>query len=82
MELLNVPRTLRDAASHGLPFAVEDATYFLARLRIVASHRRGRGMARWRRRLFAVLANNARPATAHYRIPSERVFEVGIQIEL
>ena len=39
-------------------------------------------MARWRKRLYTFLANNARSMTANYRIPSEQVFEIGIQVEL
>ena len=39
-------------------------------------------MARWRKRFYALLVKNALPATANYRIPSERVFEVGVQVEV
>jgi KUP system potassium uptake protein len=39
-------------------------------------------MARWRERLFAVMSRNARPATAYFRLPPNRVVELGAQIEL
>jgi KUP system potassium uptake protein len=40
------------------------------------------GMAIWRERLFAFLARNAGRAAEYYRIPAERVLEVGAEIEL
>jgi KUP system potassium uptake protein len=39
-------------------------------------------MAIWRERLFTVLARNARRATAYFRLPRERVVEIGAEIEL
>ncbi len=80
MQRPNVPQMLQDAAAQGVPFDRHATTYFVARVRVVVTRRRG--MARWRKRLYAFLANNALPATANYRIPSEQVFEVGIQVEL
>ena len=39
-------------------------------------------MARWRKMLFAFLSRNARPATAFFGLPPNRVVELGTQIEL
>ncbi len=39
-------------------------------------------MARWRKSLFAYLSRNARPATAFFGIPPNRVVEMGMQVEL
>jgi KUP system potassium uptake protein len=39
-------------------------------------------MAIWRERLFALMSRNAQRATAFYRIPPNRVVELGTQIEL
>jgi KUP system potassium uptake protein len=80
LERPNVPQLLRDAAARGVPFDAAETTYFLARVRVMVTGRRG--MARWRKRLYAFLVKNALPATANYRIPSEQVFEVGVQVEL
>jgi KUP system potassium uptake protein len=80
LERLNVPQVLGDIAAHGIQFDPGSTTYFLARVRVVVTRRPG--MARWRKRLYAFLANNALPPTANYRIPSERLFEVGVQVEL
>ena len=39
-------------------------------------------MARWRKALFVYLQRNARPANAFFRIPANRVVELGAQVEL
>jgi KUP system potassium uptake protein len=76
----NVPQLVRDAAAQGVAFDAQTTTYFLARVRPVVTN--NRGMARWRKRLYVFLSNNALPVSANYRIPSEQVFEVGVQVEL
>ena len=40
------------------------------------------GMAIWREKLFAFVSRNALRATAYYRIPPDRVFEVGVEVQL
>ncbi len=40
------------------------------------------GLARWRKLLFVYMARNARPANAFFRIPSNRVVELGAQVEI
>jgi len=80
MQRPNIPQLMREAARHGVALTPETTTYFVSRVRLLVSG--PRGMARWRKHLYAFLANNALPATAHYRIPSEAVFEVGVQIEV
>jgi KUP system potassium uptake protein len=37
-------------------------------------------MARWRKRLFLEMARNALPATAYFRLPPNRVVELGAQV--
>jgi KUP system potassium uptake protein len=39
-------------------------------------------MAIWRERLFAVMSRNAQHATTFFRLPANRVVELGIQVEL
>ena len=41
-----------------------------------------RGMALWREKLFVVMARNAQLATAFFRLPAERVVELGVQVEM
>jgi KUP system potassium uptake protein len=80
MQRPNVPRLLREVAAHGIAIDFDNVTYILARTRVVYCARPS--MALWRKRLYAFLARNAYPATANYRLPRERVLEVGVQVEI
>jgi KUP system potassium uptake protein len=80
MEDADVPAALRAIEYDGLEFKPLETTYFLGRETIIATKRPG--MALWRERLFAVMARNARPATAFFRLPPNRVVELGAQVEL
>jgi KUP system potassium uptake protein len=44
--------------------------------------RRGGGMPMWRDKLFAVMHRNAAPATGFFRIPGNRLVELGAQVEI
>ena len=57
-------------------------TYFLGREKLIASRRDDREMARWRERLFSLMSRNARSATDFFRLPPNRVVELGAQVEL
>ena len=39
-------------------------------------------MQLWREKIFAFMARNALGATAFYKLPPERVVELGIQVEI
>ena len=80
MEEPNVPEILALCKPHGLNFREMETTFFLSRETIIASQRRG--LARWRKHLFSLLARNAQPATAYFRLPANRVVELGMQIEI
>jgi len=81
MEDPHVPNALRVAArDHGLDVDVDDIAYFLGRETILVTGRRG--MARWRERLFVLMTRNAVRATAFFRLPPERVVELGVQVEI
>lgn len=55
-------------------------TYFLGRENLLI--KQNAAMPIWRKNLFAFLSRNAQDATKFFRIPSNRVIELGIQIEL
>jgi KUP system potassium uptake protein len=76
----NVPETLMLARSRGLAIDDGDVTYFLGRETIIVTGRRG--MAVWREKLFVLMARNAVRATAYFRLPPERVVELGVQVEM
>jgi len=80
MEEPDVPAALAAAAGKGLTFDSAHTTFFLGVETLLATEREG--MARWRERLFAVMSRNAVRATSFFRIPPERVVELGMQIEL
>ena len=80
MDRINIPRALTLARMEGLVFDPEGITYFLGREHILAAERPG--MALWRENLFALLTSNSRPATDFFRLPPNRVVELGAQIEL
>ncbi|HUO78568.1 MAG TPA: KUP/HAK/KT family potassium transporter, partial [Steroidobacteraceae bacterium] len=80
MERANVPKLLRESERLGLGFRTDNATYFLGRDDIVVSS--PRGMARWRKRLFLIMARNAEFAGAHFSIPPERIIELGGQVQI
>ena len=80
METPNVPSILESTRLRGLELDMERVTYFLGRETLIAS--RKRGMAKWRKILFAFVSRNAKSATAYFGIPADRVVELGMQIEL
>jgi KUP system potassium uptake protein len=80
MEDPDVPQALEQARQQGLVLDSDDLTYFLGRETIIVSRRKG--MAIWRERLFVLMARNAMRATAFFRLPPERVVELGVQVEM
>ena len=80
MEDPNVPEALAKAREQGLPITTQDLVYFLGRETIIVTRRQG--MAIWREKLFVLMARNAVRATAFFRLPPERVVELGVQVEM
>ena len=78
MESPNVPRDLEAQASIG--FDPMQASYFLGREVLVPAMRPR--MPWWRLWLFLLMARNAVPATEFFRIPSDRVVELGVRVAI
>jgi KUP system potassium uptake protein len=76
----DVPAALMHAIKLGLELDPGDVTFFLGRETIIVTKRQG--MAIWRERLFVLMARNAVRATAFFRLPPERVVELGVQVEM
>jgi len=77
----NVPRVLAAATERmGFAFNMMDISFFLGREKLVASKRPH--MSGLRERLFIWLQRNAVSATDFFRIPSNRVVELGAQVEV
>jgi KUP system potassium uptake protein len=68
------------AARDGVEFNMMETSFFLSRQTLVPTH--ADGMALWREKLFAMMSRNAASATAFFKIPTNRVVELGTRIEL
>jgi KUP system potassium uptake protein len=80
MQHPNVPRVLERLGEHDLHFKMMDTSFFVGRLTILPVSK-----SRWRRfemAVFETMHRNALPATEFYRIPANRVVELGGQIEV
>ncbi len=79
-EAPDVPEILEDCGRQGLKFDMMDTSFFLSRETLVPS--KMPGMALWREKIFAVMSRNAMRATDFFRIPTNRVVELGTQVEI
>lgn len=76
----NIPRALAQCRLQQFHFNLMETSFFVGREKIIPA-RRG-GFARWRKRLFVLMSNNMLDATEFFRIPPNRVVELGGQVEL
>ena len=76
----DVPRALRQWNIPGPPFEPMETTYFASRESLSA--RPGQGMALWRDKLFLFMSRNATPATEYFRVPGNRLVELGTQVTI
>ncbi|HEY0861243.1 potassium transporter Kup [Pseudoxanthomonas sp. F37] len=80
-ETPDVPQALMGSCDQGgVYFDPMETTYFASRETVVA--RRQGGMPFWRDKLFAAMHRNAAPATGFFRIPGNRLVELGAQVEI
>jgi KUP system potassium uptake protein len=79
MEEVDVPAALADARDCG-PCKMMDTSFFLARQTLLPSSRPG--MAIWREKLFAWMLRNAESAMEFFKLPTNRVVELGSQVEI
>lgn len=80
MQSPDVPAVLARASCDEFPIDPMTTTYFLGREKLIPVHRSG--MARWREVLFSYLSHNAQSPTDFFRLPPNRVVEMGAQVEL
>ncbi len=76
----DIPLALALCAEHGLEFEMMETSFFIARQTVVSTV--GSGMSRWREALFATMSRNARDAADYFRVPTNRVIELGTQVEI
>ncbi len=80
MQSTDVPKLLARCADHGVVAVPMTTTYYLGRQTLLTTGTSK--LARWRKLLFAFLNRNARPPTAFFNLPPNRVVELGLQIQM
>ena len=80
MEEIDVPKALSRIEGCGAACKMMDTSFFLARQTLVASSRPG--MAIWREKLFSWMLRNAESAMLFFKLPTNRVVELGSQVEI
>ncbi len=80
MEEANVPAALKEVRACGAEVKMMNTSFFLSRQTLLASERPG--MMIWREKLFAWMLRNAESAMEFFRLPSNRVVELGSQVEI
>ncbi len=80
LEETNIPLALKQAEICGGPFEMMKTSFFLSRQTLIASEKPG--MAIWREKLFAWMLRNAASAMEFFRLPTNRVVELGSQVEI
>jgi KUP system potassium uptake protein len=76
----NIPKELEALREYGVDFDPMQASYFLGREQLVAAA--VPKLPRWQQTLFSVMSRNAVPATEFFRIPSDRVVELGVRVAI
>ncbi len=76
----DIPKALELSKQYAFDFNMMETSFFIARQNVIATP--GSGMSMWREQLFAGMSRNARDAADYYRIPANRVIELGTQVEI
>jgi KUP system potassium uptake protein len=81
MEEVDIPRDLALVRACGEPFDMMSTSFFLGRQKLIASKAHA-GMALWREKLFAWMLKNSESAMEFFRLPTNRVVELGSQLQI
>ena len=76
----DLPAALAMCAHVGLEFDMMDTSFFLGRETLL--RKPSRDIAYWRLMLFATMFRNANSVTAFFKLPANRVVELGAQVAL
>jgi len=92
IETPSVPEILAGLAGFGIAARVNETTFYLGRETVIPTRTsparraalaaKGLWMSLWRKKLFMVMTNNARSATAFFGLPPNRVVELGAQVQI
>ena len=80
MQEVDVPAAMALARECGPPFKLMETSFFLGRQTLVQSDKPG--MAVWREKLFGWMMRNAESAMEFFKLPTNRVVELGSQLEI
>jgi KUP system potassium uptake protein len=80
MEEVNIPAMLKVCDECDGPLQAANVSYFLSRQTLIPSARPG--MAIWREKLFAWMVRNAESPMSFFKLPTNRVVELGSQLEI
>jgi KUP system potassium uptake protein len=80
MEETDIPAALKKVDMCGAPFDMMHTSFFLSRQTLLPS--KTPGMALWREKLFSWMLRNAATAMEFFRLPTNRVVELGSQLEI
>jgi KUP system potassium uptake protein len=80
LEETDIPGALKAADMCGGSFEMMQTSFFLSRQTLIASKKPG--MALWREKLFAWMLRNAATAMEFFKLPTNRVVELGSQVEI
>jgi KUP system potassium uptake protein len=76
----NIPEALQLCTDAGLEFSSLETSYFIGRETLIP--KMNSEMPFWREKIFVAMFRNAGSATAFFKIPSNRVVELGTQVVL
>ena len=79
-ETPNIPKMLDDCKLQSMSFDMMETSFFVNRETLIATP--NGGMALWREHLFVWMSHLAAKASDYFRIPSNRVVELGSQVEI
>ena len=81
MEEVDIPRDLAGIRTCGEPFDMMGTSFFLGRQKLVAAKEQP-GMALWRERLFAWMLKSSESAMEFFKLPTNRVVELGSHLQI
>lgn len=80
LEETDIPAALKASDMCGGSFEMMQTSFFLSRQTLITSEKPG--MAIWREKLFAWMLRNAATAMEFFKLPTNRVVELGSQVEI
>ena len=81
MQEVDIPRDLAGIKTCGEPFNMMSTSFFLGRQKLIAS-KKAPGMPLWREKLFAWMLKNSESAMEFFKLPTNRVVELGSQLQI